>query len=105
MSTNTPDCWVVVRITSVNTSVDKVLAGWHGGYLDGDSWKLSSGVVRTEEFDDRYEFTNHSGSLYVCYKTREQMSGIMSTQYSYYEKMLATLSDPASIEIIQMDKQ
>ena len=89
MSTNTPDSWVVVRLTTSRTSIDKVLAGWYGGYLDGDSWKLSSGIMSTEEFDDRYEFTNHSGSVYVCYKSRERMSGIMAMQYSYYEEMFA----------------
>lgn len=106
MSTNTPDCWVVVRITTATTSIDKVLAGWYGGYLNGDSWKLSSGIERTEEFDDRYEFTNYSGSLYVCYKNCERMSGIMATQYSYYEEQLTLLppEEGYGIEVIPYSK-
>ena len=106
MSTHTPDSWVVVRITSATTSIDKVLAGWYGGYLDGDSWTLSSGIVRTEEFDDRYEFSNHSGSLYVCYKNRERMSGVMVMQYSYYEEQFALQppEDGYGIEVIPYGK-
>lgn len=106
MSINTPDCWVVVRVKSATTSVDKVLAGWYGGYLNGDSWKLSSGIMQTEEFDDRYEFSNHSGSLYVCYKNCERMSGIMAAQYSYYEEQFA-LQPPDEgygIEVIPYSK-
>ena len=75
MSTYTPDRWLVVKITSGDDTIDKVFANWYGGYLDGDSWKLSSGITETVEFEDRFEYTNHSGSLYICYKGREGLSG------------------------------
>lgn len=71
MSTYTPDKWLVVKITSSSGSIDKVFANWYGGYLNGDSWKLSSGITETVEFEDRFEYTNYSGSLYICYKGRE----------------------------------
>ena len=110
MSTNTPDSWVVVRMKYNDKLTDKVLAGWYGGYLDGDSWKLSSGIITTEEFTDRYEFTNYSGSLYICYKQRERMSGIMSMQYAYFEKQYAeyTKEHPdtqVSMELIEYSKE
>ena len=54
-------------------------AGWYGGYASGDSWKLSSGIIGTKEFEDRYEFLNHSGSLYICYKASQGMSGYMGS--------------------------
>jgi hypothetical protein len=83
MIRNIPDCWVVVRISSFeHGTVDKVLAGWYGGYGGGDSWKLSSRIEQTNEFPDRFEFHNNSGSVYVCYKGAERMSGYMSTQYN-----------------------
>ena len=106
MSTNTPDCWVIVRLRHDDNTIDKVLAGWYGGYLSGDSWKLSSGIETTEEFDNRYEFTNYSGSIYVCYKNRERMNGIMAMQYEhlrglYDEHMKAHPDVVATMEIIK----
>ncbi len=39
------------------------------GYLDGESWKLNSGIKRVEETDDKYIFHGVSGSEYHCKKT------------------------------------
>jgi len=79
MSVNVPDRWVVLEINNGKEVVNKVFAGWYGGYLDGDSWKLNSGNTNEEEFDDRWEFTGYSGSTYVCYKQNYGMNGYMST--------------------------
>jgi hypothetical protein len=79
MSIYTPDRWQIVLLRNKTESIKKVFAGWYGGYLNGDSWKLSSGIIGTKEFEDRYEFLNHSGSLYVCYKTSQGMSGYMGS--------------------------
>ena len=69
MSTYTPDRWVVVRITTKSGEVvDKVLAGWYGGFAGSDHWKLNSGIESVVEHSDRFEFYGYSGSLYVCYK-------------------------------------
>lgn len=73
----TPDRWVVLKVNNGTEVINKVLAGWYGGYLDGDSWKLNSGNVKEEEFDDRWEFTGYSGSVYVCYKSAYGMSAYM----------------------------
>lgn len=106
---NTPDCWVVVRMRHNDDTIDKVLAGWYGGYLNGDSWKLSSGIATTEEFNDRYEFTNQSGSVYVCYKKRERMNGITAMQYDHISGVFNNHikdrpNDVISIEIIKYGK-
>jgi hypothetical protein len=78
-SINTPDRWQVVLLRGKDTSIKKVFAGWYGGYANGDSWKLSSGIIGTKEFEDRYEFLNHSGSLYICYKQNQGMSSYMGS--------------------------
>jgi hypothetical protein len=81
----TPDRWVVVTITREDDStIDKVLAGFYGGYLYGDAWRINSGIERVDTFDDRYEFHGYSGSVYVCYKNRYGMT--MLTQ-SIFEQM------------------
>lgn len=69
MSTYTPDRWVVVKIESPGEEAwYRVFAGWYGGFTSGDSWKMSSGIVKAVEYEDRYEVENTSGSIYVCYK-------------------------------------
>lgn len=65
----TPDRWVVVKIdNSLDTPFYKVFATWAGGYLDGDRWKLNSGITSVESDDDYYYFIGYSGSCYKCHK-------------------------------------
>lgn len=66
-----PDNWVVLKIKDgkLDHGFYKVLAGWSGGYLDGDSWRMNSGISKvTEEGDDHLKFWGYSGSCYVCHK-------------------------------------
>lgn len=67
MSDYHPDKWVVVKITGKDTPpVHKVFACWYGGYLDGDSWKLNSGITAVKETTDYLFFDGSSGSCYAC---------------------------------------
>ena len=62
-----PDYWQVVRITSTEGKVlYKVFAIWVGGYVEGDSWKLNSGIKKVVKEDDYIFFTGYSGSVYRC---------------------------------------
>jgi hypothetical protein len=62
---NIPDNWVVVK---VDEDFYKVLAGWSGGYLDGDSWRLNSGISEVKDDGDYWLFIGASGSIYQCHK-------------------------------------
>lgn len=88
MNTYTPDCWVLIEIENTETGniLTKVFAGWYGGFGGSDSWKLSSGVIGTEDRDDYWEFSNHSGSVYKCYKRAQKMSMYMMSVFSGFEK-------------------
>lgn len=88
MTQYTPDRWVVITFDTDGVSIDKVLAGWYGGYVSGDSWKLSSGVSKVTEFSDRYEFDNVSGSVYVCYKCCMGFSAYTRSTYVGFELAL-----------------
>jgi hypothetical protein len=71
-----PECWKVIEyIDDEGKTNRRVFAGWRGGYLSGDSWRLNSSIVKTEEFDKYYIFHGTSGSKYCCHKKSE---GIMS---------------------------
>lgn len=102
MSKYNPDRWVVLEFTYSNgETLKKVFAGWYGGYLNGDSWKLSSGVTNQREFDDRYEFENHSGSLYICPKPAYGMSGYMGSIYSSFMKQVQESNGEASMRLCE----
>ena len=70
MSEYTPDNWVVLKIkqSENDRGFYKVLGGWSGGYLDGDSWRMNSGIVRVEEKPKHWEFYGASGSVYKCHR-------------------------------------
>ena len=61
----TPDKWVVIKIPD---GEHKVFASFAGGYLDGDRWRLNSGITKVEEYEDYYYFFGYSGSCYKCHK-------------------------------------
>jgi hypothetical protein len=65
-----PNNWVVLKVKEGKGTFPfyKVLAGWSGGYLSGDCWRINSGVTEVKEDGDYYEFYGESGSCYRCHK-------------------------------------
>lgn len=91
MSDYNPDKWVVVKINSKEyPPVHKVFACWYGGYLDGDSWKLNSGIIKVTEKEDYFFFDGSSGSTYACrkgcYGTNMYGQGILNNLIDRIEK-------------------
>jgi hypothetical protein len=78
-SMETPDKWVILKLNSNGKTLFKVLAGWSGSYLKGQSWRINSGIVKVESNEDHYMFYGHSGSVYKCRKTCYGMNAIMSS--------------------------
>jgi hypothetical protein len=78
----TPNNWVIVKITRPEGVVHKVLGGWSGGYLDGDSWRMNSGIVRAEVEDDYILFHGQSGSVYKCHKNSQRLSNATAGVYN-----------------------
>ena len=70
MSEYSPDSWVVLKVKAGKGTFPfyKVLAGWSGGYLDGDSWRINSGITLVFDREDEIHFHGESGSLYRCPK-------------------------------------
>jgi hypothetical protein len=87
-----PDYWVIVEIRGPETPAShRILAGWHGGYVTGDSWRISSGIVKITDCDTHYEVINHSGSVYTCHKNCEGFNYYMQSVYQQQKKQCATL--------------
>ena len=80
-----PDNWVVLKIKPSKGSfpIYKVLAGWSGGYTQGDSWRINSGITKvTLEGDNHFKFWGHSGSCYVCHKDSYRLTMANSHVYN-----------------------
>lgn len=63
-----PDKWVIVKVIT-NEVIYKVFGCWSGSYLEGNSWRMNSGIVSIKDTGDTYEFVGYSGSTYICRKT------------------------------------
>jgi hypothetical protein len=63
----TPDQWQIIKINGTHPHY-RIFGSWSGGYLDGDSWRLNSGIQSIEEDGDYYLFHGFSGSTYRCHK-------------------------------------
>jgi hypothetical protein len=102
MSEYNPDSWVIVAITTPKETIHKLLAGWYGGYLGSDSWKLSSGFKDVTLEDDVYTIPQYSGSVYRVRKNDERMSGFTSSIYAGFVKQLEGSEN--TIKIISMEE-
>jgi hypothetical protein len=98
MSEYTPDAWVIVEMSHKGQKVKKVLAGWYGGYLGADTWRLSSGIILEVDNLDYYDFHNESGSVYHCHKKSQRFTGLMSNMYANWQRKI---TEDTKIEHIQ----
>ena len=98
----TPDVWVVLKITSPqHGTVYKLLSGWFAGYLGSDEWRINSGIDLIEELSDCYIVTGSSGTVYKCYKACERLSGYTSSIYVGLQKDISSRPE-CSVEIVKM---
>ena len=116
MSEYTPDNWVVIKFTqqvkSGNTGYGrtervfyKVLGGWSGGYLDGDSWRLNSGIVDVEETTDSYIFIGGSGSRYICNKTQECLRMNTAGIWKQMQEASEESAGKVNLELMEPDNE
>jgi hypothetical protein len=76
MSVNTPDKWVVIKITNQSNETHyRVFACWYGGYIGSDSWQMNSGITKVNLVNNFYEFIGSSGSVYRCHINSYGTSG------------------------------
>lgn len=75
MSEYTPDRWVIVEIETGTEKLKKALSGWYGGYLNGESWHLSSVITEMTKTDTGYTLTTESGSHYTLHNDAYGLSG------------------------------
>lgn len=92
-----PDSWVVIKMTYKDQTLYKVLGGWSGGYTQGSSWRLNSGIEKAELDDDVYKFYGSSGSVYNCgknsYGIKMSTAGIWKEMKTTYPDQVELLDD------------
>lgn len=67
MSMYTPDSWVLLHVVGGSSPHYRVFGSWSGGYLDGDSWRMNSGVCSANQIlGGKVQFHGSSGSIYEC---------------------------------------
>lgn len=100
----TPDSWRLVVIESPeHGKIYKVLASWYGGFTQGDSWKLSSGIEGVTKEGNLYVMPQSSGSVYNCYEGAEHVSSIMGGVYSSFARQLEE-SGRGTIRMLKMSE-
>jgi len=90
----TPERWVILKLPN---NYYKVFATWAGGYLDGDRWKLNSGIKRVDQDDDYYYFIGFSGSCYKCDKKG------YGTATSYCAGVLNKIVEQGGVQTVVID--
>jgi len=97
-----PDRWLMVRVTENKTGNVhyRVFGSWSGGYLDGDSWRLNSGVERIEVHGNKYHFIGSSGSTYICHK---DMYGSSAYNYGALKSIIEKSKNYGTIEELPAD--
>jgi hypothetical protein len=96
----TPDAWVIIEIkTPQGIQFQKILAGWSGGYLYGDSWRMSSPVkeLNIKINQDFFTVETESGSTYTLWKSRQ---GLRMSIAGIYKELQEQFKD--AVEIIEL---
>jgi len=89
-----PDSWVIIEIVHGAETIQKILAGWSGGYLDGDSWRMSSPIKQLDiDVSSKYIIAHtESGSVYTLYRESQGLrmsnAGIWNELKERYDDMV-----------------
>lgn len=99
-----PHYWVILKVTDDTKAAHyRVLAGWCGGYVGVDTWRLNSGITHFEEDSEAYLFYGETGSCYRCVKGAYGLSRVTkpilrSFQAKHGDDNVVLLEDDTCIE-------
>ena len=94
-----PDAWVILEIDNNGEKFQKILAGWSGSYLYGDSWRMSS-PIKTMNIDvneDYITVETDSGSVYNLFKDYQ---GLRMSNSGVYNQLKEKFGD--AVEIVNV---
>ena len=94
-----PDSWVLLEINHNGEQLQKILAGWSGSYLYGDSWRMSSPIAELDiKINSKWiTATTESGSTYNLSKHHQ---GLRMSIAGVYNQLKEKFGD--SMEIVEL---
>ena len=95
----TPDSWVILEVNHEGDQFQRILSGWSGSYLYGDSWRMSSPIkeLNIKVNQDFFTATTDSGSTYQLFKSRQ---GLRMSNAGIYNELKEKHGD--SVEIVEL---
>ena len=95
----TPDTWVLLEVNHEGEQFQKILAGWSGSYLYGDSWRMSSPIAELDiKINSKWiTATTESGSTYNLSKLHQ---GLRMSIAGIYNQLKEKYGD--SVEIVEL---
>jgi len=92
----TPDSWVILEVNHEGEQFQKILSGWSGSYLYGDSWRLSSHIkeLNIKVNQDFFTAITESGSTYQLFKSRQ---GLRMSNAGIYNQLKEKHGDKVEI--------
>jgi hypothetical protein len=94
-----PDAWVILEISHNGEKFQKILAGWSGSYLYGDSWRMSSPIkkMNIDVNNDYITVETDSGSVYNLFKNYQ---GLRMSNAGVYNQLKEKFGD--AVEIVEL---
>ena len=92
----TPDSWVIIEVNHEGKQFQKILSGWSGSYLYGDSWRMSSRIkeINIKVNQDFFTIDTESGSRYTLFKSRQ---GLRVSNSGIYNQLKERFGDMMEI--------
>lgn len=95
MSEYYPDSFIMCKHTIEDETLIRMICGWSGGYVNGNSWRISSPIVEVDKEESC--FHTEGGSKYY-FTGRE---GISSSFLPIYKKAQNVLDNYEDISLAQ----
>jgi len=94
-----PNAWVIIEVNHEGKQFQKILSGWSGGYLDGDSWRMSSPIKEMHiNIDSEWIIaTTESGSTYRLLK---ESQGLRMSNAGIWNELKEKFGD--SVDIVEL---
>lgn len=93
----TPDSWVLLEVNHEGEQFQKILSGWGGSYLYGDSWRISSHVKQIDIASEVIKVYTESGS---CYNLLTSRQGLRMGNAGIYNQLKEEHGD--NVEIVTL---
>jgi len=94
-----PDTWVVLEIKHNGEQFQKILAGWSGSYLYGDSWRMSS-PIKTMNIDVEKDYITVETDSGSVYNLRKDYQGLRMSNAGVYNELKEKFGD--GVEIVEL---